>query len=195
MLIQLGNIDFLLRAVFDGFCADCSPRSLAGFDPTARSRIPFRHRALFRAPWPGAPMLEDFKKFAMRGNVIDLAVGVIIGAAFGKIIDSVVNDLIMPVIGAIFGGLDFTNYFVRLSSKVPENIASYADAKKLGAVFGYGAFLTAFLNFVIIAFALFLLIRAINKMSTKPEAAPAEPPPPSREEVLLGEIRDLLAKR
>jgi large conductance mechanosensitive channel len=139
-------------------------------------------------------MLEDFKKFAMRGNVIDLAVGVIIGGAFGKIIGSVVDDLIMPVIGAIFGGLDFTNYFIRLSSKVPDSVSSYADAKKLGAVLGYGSFLTAFLNFLIIAFALFLIIRAINSVNAKPEpeAAPAAPP---REEVLLEEIRDLLAKK
>jgi large conductance mechanosensitive channel len=138
-------------------------------------------------------MLEDFKKFAMRGNVIDLAVGVIIGAAFGKIIDSIVGDLIMPVIGAIAGGLDFSNYFIRLSAKVPENVASYADAKKMGAVFGYGSFLTAAINFLIIAFALFLLIRAINKLTAKPAEA-TEPPPP-REQVLLEEIRDLLAKR
>jgi large conductance mechanosensitive channel len=139
-------------------------------------------------------MLEDFKKFAMRGNVIDLAVGVIIGAAFGKIIDSIVGDLIMPIIGAIAGGLDFSNYFVRLSTKVPENVTSYADAKKMGAVFGYGSFLTAAINFLIIAFALFLLIRAINKLTAKAAEA-TEPPPPPREEALLEEIRDLLAKR
>jgi large conductance mechanosensitive channel len=141
-------------------------------------------------------MLEDFKKFAMRGNVVDLAVGVIIGAAFGKIVDSVVGDLIMPLIGALTGGLDFTNYFVRLSAKVPETVTSYADAKKLGAVFGYGSFLTALINFLIIAFALFLLIRGVNKLTIKPaEAAPAEPAPAPRNEVLLEEIRDLLAKK
>jgi large conductance mechanosensitive channel len=139
-------------------------------------------------------MLEEFKKFALRGNVLDLAIGVIIGAAFGKIIDSLVGDIIMPVIGALFGGLDFTNYFVRLSAKVPDTIASYAEAKKLGAVFGYGAFLTAALNFLIIALALFLLIRALNKVLVKPAEAPAAAPPP-REEVLLEEIRDLLASK
>jgi large conductance mechanosensitive channel len=136
-------------------------------------------------------MLEDFKKFAMRGNALDLAVGVIIGAAFGKIVDSIVNDLIMPVIGALFGGLDFTNYYLPLTSKIAGHPA-YADAKKLGAVFGYGSFLTAALNFLIVAFALFLLIRGINKLLAKPEPAPAAPP---REEVLLEEIRDILANK
>jgi large conductance mechanosensitive channel len=138
-------------------------------------------------------MLEDFKKFAMRGNVLDLAIGVIIGAAFGKIVDSIVSDLIMPIIGAIFGGLDFTNYYLPLSAHI-EGHPAYADAKKMGAVFGFGSFLTAALNFLIVAFALFLLIRAVNKLVAKPEA-PATAPPPSREEVLLEEIRDLLAKR
>ena len=138
-------------------------------------------------------MLEDFKKFAMRGNVLDLAIGVIIGAAFGKIVDSIVSDLIMPIIGAIFGGLDFTNYYLPLSAHIDGHPA-YADAKKMGAVFGFGSFLTAALNFLIVAFALFLLIRAVNKLVAKPETPPAAPPP-SREEALLEEIRDLLAKR
>ena len=139
-------------------------------------------------------MLEDFKKFAMRGNVLDLAVGVIIGAAFGKIVDSIVSDLIMPVIGAVFGGLDFSNYYLPLSHL--DGHPAYADAKKLGAVFGFGSFLTAALNFLIVAFALFLLIRAVNKVVAGKHAAQAEaPPPPPRQEVLLEEIRDLLAKR
>jgi large conductance mechanosensitive channel len=138
-------------------------------------------------------MLEDFKKFAMRGNVMDLAVGVIIGAAFGKIIDSIVGDLIMPLIGAIVGGLDFSNYYLPLSSAIQGHPA-YADAKKVGAVFGYGSFLTAAINFLIIAFALYLLIRAMNKLMAKPAEAPV-PPPPTREEVLLAEIRDLLATK
>ncbi len=138
-------------------------------------------------------MLEEFKKFAMRGNVLDLAIGVIIGAAFGKIVDSIVSDLIMPVIGAIFGGLDFSNYYVPLTAHL-EGHPAYADAKKMGAVFGYGSFLTAALNFLIVAFALFLLIRGVNKLTAKP-AAPAQPAPPPREEVLLEEIRDILAKR
>ena len=135
-------------------------------------------------------MLEDFKKFAMRGNVLDLAVGVIIGAAFGKIVDSIVSDLIMPVIGAIFGGLDFSNYYLPLSHI--DGHPAYADAKKLGAVFGFGSFLTAALNFLIVAAALFLLIRAVNKLVA---AKPAEPAPAPREEVLLEEIRDILAKK
>ncbi len=138
-------------------------------------------------------MLEEFKKFAMRGNVLDLAIGVIIGAAFGKIVDSIVSDLIMPVIGAIFGGLDFSNYYVPLTAHL-EGHPAYADAKKMGAVFGYGSFLTAALNFLIVAFALFLLIRGVNKLTAKP-AAPPQPAPPPREEVLLEEIRDILAKR
>jgi large conductance mechanosensitive channel len=130
----------------------------------------------------------------MRGNVLDLAVGVIIGAAFGKIVDSIVSDLIMPVIGAVFGGLDFSNYYLPLSHL--DGHPAYADAKKLGAVFGFGSFLTAALNFLIVAFALFLLIRAVNKVVAGKHAAQAEaPPPPPRQEVLLEEIRDLLAKR
>lgn len=139
-------------------------------------------------------MLEDFKKFAMRGNALDLAVGVVIGAAFGKIVSSLVDDLIMPVIGALTpGNLDFSNYYVALSSNLA-NHPAYADAKKVGAAFGYGAFLTALLNFIIIAFALFLLIRVINKVAAAKEEAPAAPPPP-RSEILLEEIRDILARR
>jgi large conductance mechanosensitive channel len=140
-------------------------------------------------------MLEDFKKFAMRGNALDLAVGVIIGAAFSKIVNSLVDDIIMPVIGAVTpGGLDFSNYYIALSSKLATHPA-YADAKKVGAAFGYGAFLTAALNFLIIAFALFLMIHAINKLVAKKDEAPAAPPPTPRNEVLLEEIRDILAKK
>ena len=109
-------------------------------------------------------MLEEFKKFAMRGNVIDLAVGVIIGAAFGAIVVSLVNDIVMPLIGAVTGGLDFSNYFVPLSSKV--TAASLAEAKKQGAVFAWGNFLTVVLNFIIIAFALFLAIKGINRLQS-----------------------------
>ena len=109
-------------------------------------------------------MLEEFKKFALRGNVVDLAVGVIIGAAFGAIVTSLVGDIIMPVVGAITGGLDFSNYFVPLSAKVQSGL-SYADAKKQGAVLGYGQFLTVAINFMIIAFVLFMAIRGINKLN------------------------------
>jgi large conductance mechanosensitive channel len=139
-------------------------------------------------------MLGEFKKFAMRGNVVDLAIGVIIGAAFGKIIDSLVNDVIMPVIGRIAGGLDFTNYFIGLTPAASQ-AATYDAAKKAGATLGYGTFLTVTVNFLIIAWVLFLIIKAINRVSKEEAAAPAPPPPPSREEVLLTEIRDLLKAR
>ena len=136
-------------------------------------------------------MLEEFKKFAMRGNVVDLAVAVIIGAAFGAIVNSLVSDIIMPLIGAITGGLDFSNYFIPLSSKV--TASALADAKKQGAVLAWGNFLTLAINFVIIAFALFLAVKGINTLK-KSEPPPA-PPGPSKEEQLLTEIRDLLKAR
>ena len=136
-------------------------------------------------------MLEEFKKFAMRGNVVDLAVGVIIGAAFGAIVNSLVGDIVMPIIGSITpGGLDFSNYFIPLSSKVTAN--SLAEAKKQGAVLAYGSFLSIVLNFLIIAFALFLAIKGINRLKT--EEPPPPPPGPSKEVELLTEIRDLLKK-
>jgi large conductance mechanosensitive channel len=137
-------------------------------------------------------MLEDFKKFAMRGNVIDLAVGVIIGAAFGSIVSSLVGDVIMPIIGAITGGLDFSNYFLPLSSKVTAD--SLAEAKKQGAVLAWGSFVTIVINFAIIAFVLFLAIKALSKLQKNEAAKPVEPPKPSREAELLTEIRDLLKK-
>jgi large conductance mechanosensitive channel len=140
----------------------------------------------------GLPMLKEFRDFAMKGNVVDLAVGVIIGAAFGAIVASLVADVIMPLIGAISGGLDFSNYFVGLSSKVTEH--NLVDAKKQGAVLAYGSFLTITLNFIIVAFVLFIVIRLMNQLKRKEEAAPAAPPKPTREEELLTEIRDLLKK-
>jgi large conductance mechanosensitive channel len=136
-------------------------------------------------------MLEDFKKFALRGNVVDLAIGVIIGAAFGAIVSSLVGDVIMPVIGAITGGLDFSNYFLPLSSKVTAD--TLADAKKQGAVLAWGNFLTLIINFLIMAFALFLVVRGINSLK-KVEPPPA-PPAPSKEVQLLTEIRDALKSR
>ena len=132
-------------------------------------------------------MLEDFKKFAMRGNVVDLAVGVIIGAAFGAIVSSLVADIIMPIIGAVAGGLDFSNYFVKLSSKVTAD--SLVEAKKQGAVLAYGNFLTIVLNFLIVAWVLFIVIRAITRLQKKEDATP---PKPSAEVELLTEIRDAL---
>jgi large conductance mechanosensitive channel len=134
-------------------------------------------------------MLAEFKKFALRGNVVDLAVGVIIGAAFGAIVSSMVSDIIMPIIGAITGGLDFSNYFLPLSSKV--TATTLLEAKKQGAVLAYGSFLTVTLNFIIIAFVLFLVIRALSRLIAK-EAE--KTPPLSKQEELLTEIRDLLKK-
>ena len=136
-------------------------------------------------------MLEEFKKFAMRGNVMDLAVAVVIGAAFGAVVSSLVADIIMPLVGAITGGVDFSNYFLPLSSKV--TAAVLAEAKKQGAVLAWGNFLTLVINFLIIAFALFLVVKAINKLK-KPEPPPAAPGP-TRQEQLLAEIRDALRAR
>jgi large conductance mechanosensitive channel len=136
-------------------------------------------------------MLDEFKKFAMRGNVVDLAVGVIIGAAFGAIVNSLVNDIIMPIIGSITGGLDFSNYFVPLSSKV--TASSLAEARKEGAVLAWGNFVTLALNFLIIAWVLFFAIKGINRLkAAEPPPAPTAPPP---EVQLLTEIRDLLKGR
>jgi large conductance mechanosensitive channel len=136
----------------------------------------------------GLRMLKEFREFAMKGNVVDLAVGVIIGAAFGAIVTSLVGDIIMPIIGAITGGLDFSNYYTPLSKAV--TAGNLADAKKQGAVLAWGNFLTLTLNFIIIAFVLFVVIRAMNTMK---RAAPA-PAKPTREVELLTEIRDLLKK-
>jgi large conductance mechanosensitive channel len=138
----------------------------------------------------GLQMLKEFRDFAMKGNVVDLAVGVIIGAAFGGIVASLVGDIIMPVIGAITGGLDFSNYFTGLSKAV--TATNLADAKKQGAVLAWGNFLTLTLNFIIVAFVLFTVIRFMNQLKRKDEAAP--PPKPTRQEELLTEIRDLLKK-
>jgi len=135
-------------------------------------------------------VLEDFKKFALRGNVVDLAIGVIIGAAFGAIVNSLVADVIMPIIGAATGGLDFSNYFIPLSSQV--TAATLAEAKKQGAVLAWGNFITLVINFVVIAWVLFLVIRAMGRMMRK-EAEKA--PPLSKQEQLLTEIRDLLKAR
>src|SRR5262245_54810776 len=135
-------------------------------------------------------MLEEFKKFALRGNVVDLAIGVIIGAAFGKIVESLVGDLFMPAIGAVTGGLDFSNYFLRLSPAVTAD--SLAEAKKQGAVVAWGNFITVSINFAIVAVALFLLVKGINRMRRQEEQKPSAPP---RQEVLLEEIRDILAKK
>lgn len=141
-------------------------------------------------------MLKEFQEFIARGNVMDLAVGVIIGAAFGKIVDSLVNDIIMPIVGAIFGGLDFSNYFLPLSSTV--TATALEEARKQGAVFAYGNFITVVLNFLILAWIIFLMVKAVNNLRNRIErekaAEPAAAPPPA-DVALLTEIRDLLAAR
>lgn len=137
-------------------------------------------------------MLKEFKEFAMRGNVVDMAVGIIIGAAFGKIISSLVADVIMPPIGLAMGGLDFSSYFIDLSDA---GHATLQIAQEAGApVITYGVFLNTVINFAIVAFAIFMLIKGMNSMKKKEEAKPDEPSKPSAEETLLTEIRDLLAK-
>ena len=138
-------------------------------------------------------MLKEFREFAMKGNVVDLAVGLIIGAAFGAIVNSLVGDIIMPIISAGTGGLDFSNYFIRLSSKIDPNVTSLADAKKQGAVLAWGEFLTLIINFFIVAVAMFLVVRVMNQLRRREAAAPA-PPKPTPEVELLTEIRDLLKK-
>lgn len=143
-------------------------------------------------------MMKEFKEFAMKGNVVDLAVGVIIGGAFGKIVDSLVADIIMPPIGKLFGGLDFANYYLPLNGQAAN--LSLVEAKKLGAVFAYGNFATILLNFIILAFVIFQMVRLMNKARTlghkqdEAAAAAAPPPPPPEDIVLLREIRDSLKK-
>jgi large conductance mechanosensitive channel len=147
------------------------------------------------------PVLNEFKEFAMRGNVVDLAVGVIIGAAFGKIVSAVVDDVIMPPIGKAIGNLDFTNLYIPLSKKITlaqaagsatnvDYVLPLAEAKKLGPVFAWGDFLTVSLNFIIVAFCIFLMIKLMNKLVKKEETVT----PPTPTEQLLTEIRDLLKK-
>jgi large conductance mechanosensitive channel len=137
--------------------------------------------------------MSEFKEFAVKGNAMDLAVGVIIGAAFGKIVESVVNDLVMPLVGAVFGGFDFSNLFIALGT-VPGGVAmTLAEVKKAGVpVFAYGNFLTILLNFIILAFIVFILVKQLNRL--KKEAPPAAPAAPPEDVVLLREIRDSLKK-
>jgi large conductance mechanosensitive channel len=138
-------------------------------------------------------MLQEFKAFAIKGNVIDLAVGVIIGGAFGKIVDSLVQDVIMPIVGKIFGGLDFTNYYIPLNNQATN--LTLAEAKKAGAVFAYGSFITISVNFLILAFIIFQMVRLIHKArKNDPVPVPAAAPP-SEDIVLLREIRDALTTK
>jgi large conductance mechanosensitive channel len=139
-------------------------------------------------------MLKEFQEFISKGNVMDLAVGVIIGGAFGLIVSSFVADIIMPIVGAIFGGFDFSNYFLPLSANV--TATSLVEAKKQGAVFAYGNFLTVVINFLILAWIIFLMVKAVNTMRKRVEKEKtAEPAAPPADVVLLTEIRDLLAKK
>ena len=130
--------------------------------------------------------MTEFREFAVKGNVIDLAVGVIIGGAFGKIVDSLVGDIIMPVVGRIFGGLDFSNYFIPLAGQTATTLA---EAKRQGAVFAYGSFITVALNFLILAFVIFLMVKQINRLRRQEPPVPKAPP---EEVALLREIRDSL---
>ncbi len=141
-------------------------------------------------------MMQEFKSYAAQGNVVDLAVGVIIGAAFSKIVDSLVGDIVMPVVGKIFGGLDFANYYLPLNGQA--STMTLVEAKKAGAVLAYGNFLTISLNFIILAFIIFQMVRLVNLMKKKDAAAaaaaPAEPPATPEDIALLREIRDSLKK-
>jgi large conductance mechanosensitive channel len=139
-----------------------------------------------------ASMLKEFREFALKGNVVDLAIGVIIGAAFGKIVDSMVGDIIMPLIGAL-GNVDFSNYFLGLNASVTATVLD--EAKKQGAVLAWGKFVTVVINFIIIAWVLFLVVKGMNSMKKAEAAKPAAPPEPPADVKLLSEIRDLLAKR
>jgi len=139
-------------------------------------------------------VLKEFQEFISKGNVMDLAVGVIIGGAFGLIVNSLVGDIIMPIVGAIFGGFDFSNYFLPLSSSVTAD--TLAEAKKQGAVFAYGNFITVVINFIILAFIIFMMVKGVNNMRRRLVAEKAaEPAAPAPDVVLLTEIRDLLASR
>ena len=134
-------------------------------------------------------MLQEFKEFAVKGNAVDLAVGVIIGGAFGKIVDSIVGDLVMPIIGRVLGGLDFSSYYLPLSGQASN--LTLAEARKLGAVFAYGNFITIAVNFILLAFIIFMMVKGINKLKKDEPAAPEEPP---EDVLLLREIRDSLKR-
>lgn len=142
-------------------------------------------------------MASEFKEFALKGNVMDLAVGVIIGAAFGKIVDSLVGDIIMPIVGRIVGGLDFSNFFIKLADGPAGIPQTLADLKKAGVpLLAYGNFITIAINFIILAFIIFLMVKQVNKLKkAAPPPPPAAPPAPPEDVVLLTQIRDLLKSR
>ncbi|MBP9219137.1 MAG: large conductance mechanosensitive channel protein MscL [Sterolibacterium sp.] len=140
-------------------------------------------------------VMQEFREFALKGNVVDLAIGVIIGGAFGKIVDSVVADLIMPLVGRAIGGLDFSNYFIALKDVPPGVVMTLAEVKKAGIpVFAYGNFITILLNFLILAFIIFMMVKQINRLKREAPAAPAEPPVTPEDVLLLREIRDALKR-
>ncbi len=136
-------------------------------------------------------MMSEFREFALKGNVMDLAVGVIIGAAFGKIVDSLVGDIIMPLVGMVVGGLDFSNYFIPLAGQAA---ATLADAKKAGAVLAYGSFITVVLNFAILAFIIFMMVKQMNRLKRAEAPVASAPPAPPEDVLLLREIRDALKR-
>ncbi len=137
-------------------------------------------------------MLKEFREFALKGNMVDLAIGVIIGGAFGGLVNSIVADIIMPIVGVITGGIDFTNLYVQLAGAPVAN--DLEAARKAGATLAYGNFLTLLINFLIVAFVLFMVVKAMNRLKRKEAATPSAPPAPSQEVLLLAEIRDLLKR-
>jgi len=137
-------------------------------------------------------MLKEFREFALKGNMVDLAIGVIIGAAFGGLVQSVVNDILMPIIGLVTGGVDFSQLYVQMKGAPA---ATLELARENGTTLAYGNFITLLINFLIVAWVLFMVVKAMNRLKRQPPPAPAVPPAPTREEVLLGEIRDLLARK
>ncbi len=141
-------------------------------------------------------MLREFKEFAVKGNMFDMAVGIVIGAAFGTVVNSVVSDVLTPLVSAVFGTPDFSNLFVILRNPTGQEFVSIEAAREAGAVaLGYGLFLNALISFLIVAFILFLIVRSVNRLKRKKEEAPPAPPDPTKEELLLTEIRDLLAQK
>jgi len=137
-------------------------------------------------------VLKEFQEFALKGNLVDLAIGFVIGAAFTGLVQSLVNDVIMPIIGFVTGGVDFSNHYLQLVGAAQPTLA---EARKAGATLAYGNFLTLVINFLIVAWVLFMVVKSINQLKRQPPPAPATPAPPPRQELLLEEIRDLLAKR
>jgi len=137
-------------------------------------------------------MLKEFREFALKGNLVDLAVAFIIGAAFSGLVQSLVNDIVMPIIGVITGGIDFSEMYIQLAGEPQPTLAL---AREAGATLAYGNFITLVINFVIVAWVLFLVVKGMNQLKREKAAAPEPPKPPSREEVLLAEIRDLLATK